>query len=839
MSSNVWHRVLAIIVFLSLTAGAQAATIGSSLAARLQGAGDTMEVGVVIVSFKTTGPVDASHVAILQQLGIARGIVLRELGMVAVPATAGQVQSLAANSAVQSIWANEPLKYFMNQARMLTGVEKLRDDGKMTTANGGLPVTGSGDFSVVVNDSGIDATHADLKFGGNVIQNVQIVTDTDTLSGFTPLVTLDNIPDTDTHVGHGTHCAGIVGGTGERSAGLYGGVAPGAKLIGTGSGAGLFILSALGGFEWSLAHQGQYKIRVISNSWGGSGAFEPDNPINLASKRAYTRNIAVVFAAGNSGPGPDTLNPYAKAPWVIGVAAGTKEGGLAGFSSRGTPASRRLHDSDPLNDYDAPTITAPGTGREFDANADKFTAAIVSTRAASNVVANGLTDDTEIPPQYVPFYTQISGTSMATPFVAGVVALMLDADPTLTPDQIKTFLTDTASMMPGYEEYEVGAGYVNAFAAVDKVFRKTKAYGTFTRPAFNYPIDTTWGEAERFAVDFTPQPPGPTSSNTYRFSVEAGTGILDVRIDGGTNDATAETGNSLGLMLYAPDGTTYSAGIALPILDAPRREVIVRYPMAGEWVAEVRGLRGLTLAGLSPSSPVGLAVPERVDGLIYRATVDAAPVGDIAGHPAEALISNALLTRQMDVLSDGLFHPDSKVTRADFAEHLTFDTPVRQTRPDAAVFTDVAGTTRYIAESVTAKGSNLRDFGFESDGMMSPASGRFNPSGSLKRIDLAVALVRALGLDAQAKALAGTMVTATVNGQSIVLADNDQIPLALRGYVQIALDRQILQAFYALEQGPLDFQPTLTARVKPSDPTTRAFMAVAFAHYREQFASGQ
>jgi serine protease AprX len=70
----------------------------------------------------------------------------------------------------------------------------------------------------------------------------------------------------------------------------------------------------------------------------------------------------------------------------------------------------------------------------------------------------------------------------------------------------------------------------------------------------------------------------------------------------------------------------------------------------------------------------------------------------------------------------------------------------------------------------------------------------------------------------------------------MVLADNADIPLALRGYVQIALDKQLLQAFFAVEQGPFDFTPTLKARVKPNDTTTRAFLAYAFANFGERFA---
>src|SRR6185295_10791414 len=104
--------------------------------------------------------------------------------------------------------------------------------------------------------------------------------------------------------------------------------------------------------------------------------------------------------------------------------------------------------------------------------------------------------------------------------------------------------------------------------------------------------------------------------------------------------------------------------------------------------------------------------------------------------------------------------------------------------------------TEALYEAVTAAGSTLRDFDFTPTGMMSATGSTFNAGPPISRLDLAVALVKALGQDAAALALSGTDVTATANGQTLVLADEASIPPALRGYVQIALNRGILDATF-------------------------------------------
>jgi serine protease AprX len=811
-----------IIAVCAFAGAARAATLGPSLADRLDQLSDGASVGVVIVAFHTNSGLTDAHLNVLRAVGVTGGRTLPTLGMVAFPATVAQVRALAADGAVRSIWPNEKLDYHDHQARTLGGVERVRTDSAFTTLNGGLPLSGRGDFAVVINDSGIDATHNDLKFGEHVVQNVQLVTDSETLAGFTTLQAVENVPNTDLNIGHGTHCAGIVGGTGQMSGGLYAGVAPGAKLIGTGSGAVLFVLNALGGFEWSLANQFRYGIRIISNSFGSDGAFNADDPLNIATRAAYERNIVVVFSASNSGPGRDTHNRYGKAPWVISVGAGTKEGGLADFSSRGVPKEERLADADPNNDFDAPTIVAPGTGREFASNAGKFTAAYVAARSTVNLFANGLTDDTELSPAHLPYYTQISGTSMACPYVAGVAALMLDADPTLTPDQIKQTLVETATRMPGYEEYEVGAGYVNVYAAVDKVFRRAKSYGTFSHPTFNQRISVTGPAPEQFRINYSPAASGQTSTNARNFTVGQGIDVLSAFAafpDAGTGD-----GNTLAVRLYAPDGTTYSSSVSIPILDPPNREVVVKNPLAGQWTVEMRGLQGRA------------ALPGPVDMKITQQRFILAPVADIQGHASQAAIEFALKNRMMDVFADLTFRPNANVTRADFANTLFFNAPVRQSLGATPKFTDVSGGLAALAEALTANGSTLRDWDFTPQGLMSASGSTFNPTGVVNRLDLAVAFVRALGHDAEARAKANTVVT----WQGQPLSDNAQIPGALRGYVQLALDKGLLEAFPAevRQTAPGQFVALPGPRFEPGVAVTRATLAVKLGAFRQLFTTG-
>lgn len=384
----------------------------------------------VIVTFA-----DRSDFSQLDQLGL-NALKLEVLPMAGLTLGPLEIDLVAGLPGVESIYFNAPLTYFNYNSGQIT-------DGHLTQDS--LDLKGRG-VTIAVLDSGIDATHPDLAFGTKTVENVKIIGDLGLLGGQTLFA--EGQLNTDTTSGHGTHVAGTAGGTGEISADdprrpyALAGIAPESSLVGLGAGEGLFILFALIGFDYAIANHERLGIDIITNSWGAAGGpeFDPNNPINKASFEAYRRGMVVLFAAGNDGPAENTVNPYALAPWAIGVAAGTPNGDLAGFSSRGEAG----------HPYKHPDITAPGQS-------------ITSTRAPGTAI--GALGPVLNPPEYYPYYHTISGTSMATPFAAGTVAVLLEANPMLSPDQLLDILMDTADPMAGYEFHEVGAGHINVLNA--------------------------------------------------------------------------------------------------------------------------------------------------------------------------------------------------------------------------------------------------------------------------------------------------------------------------------------------------------------------------------------
>ncbi|UOQ74296.1 S8/S53 family peptidase [Hymenobacter cellulosilyticus] len=736
----------------------------------------------------------------LRELGISKGLTFQALPIAGVLATAAQVEALAQNPQVKSIYYNKRLTYYNFDDTNLTGVKRLRADKDLTARNNGLPVSGKG-IGVLINDSGVDGTHDDIKLGTHLVQNTLGSTNLNAYDAMLPVTYLEGVPNTDTNSGHGTHCAGTVGGNGTRSGGKYEGVAPGASLLGYGSGGALLVLDAIGGFDYALTHQYQYNIRVISNSFGTSGDFDPAAPINLVTKKCYDRGMVVVFAAGNDGPGADTHNPYAIAPWTISVGAGDRFGRLADFSSRGVKGEGGtfVADGETWKYANQPVVVAPGVD-------------VVSTRAVAPVSTLGAQMDAELlAPAHVPFYTHMSGTSMATPHVAGVVALILEAKPSLSPAQVRELLEKTATNMPGRETWEVGAGYVNAYAAVDKAFRDTNFGATVNATrTFNSSVNFLTNTQD-FSLDYSPL---PTSANELTFSVAPGTNSLEAKVSAA--GLLGQTGNPVNLILLDPNGVEYRSGVPVLFAQTYDRSVAVAAPAPGTWTLKAEGLQGL-------------ALPETLTGKISQVVANGTSgLGDIVGHPAEAAIKMAVAARLIDGVSGG-FRPNDLLRRIQLADYLMMGQAGRQYLPTtgAATFTDVTGSQVLLAEAVTAKGAALRDRFQQYNGMMRPtAPGQFSANGTVDRTTLAYALVQALGLQEVALARTGKPVTVKADGKDIAVDDAAKIPAGMEGYVSVALELNLINAYYSLSQGPFDLQPKLHATFKPTQNVTRADFAV-------------
>ncbi len=343
---------------------------------------------------------------------------------------------------VLAIYDNQRLHYFLKESAKLNNTGHAWND---------LGVTGKG-ITVAVIDTGVDFTHPDLAPGMKA--NVKIAG-----LGGDPLplvVPIEGLPNSDTSSGHGTHVAGDVAGRGTASGGQQKGMAYGASLVGIGTGEGLSIITALEGFDWMLENREKYDIRVVNNSYGtGFAPFDPMEPVHLATKRATDAGIVVVFANGNDGD-EMSMNPYASAPWVIPVAAGSKDGKVTDFSSGGIEAdtvgmnfaSNEVSGEarKPLNmGLYHPAITATGED-------------VVSTR--SNTTITPLTslpeDRQRLPLEQIPYYSTLSGTSMAAPEAAGIVALILEANPALTPAQVRMVLQITGRTISGVPVLQAG-----------------------------------------------------------------------------------------------------------------------------------------------------------------------------------------------------------------------------------------------------------------------------------------------------------------------------------------------------------------------------------------------
>ena len=316
-----------------------------------------------------------------------------------------------------------------------------------TWVRGNLGLDGTG-VGVAIVDSGVANWHDDL---GNdrVMRFVDFV-------NFQPLAYDD--------YGHGTHVAGIIAGSGYDSGGRRSGIAPGATLLVEkvldASGEG-YISNVIAAIDYAIAYKDQLHLRVLNLSVA-AGVYESytTDPLTLAAKRAVDAGLVVVTAAGNLGKDAQGRPQYGgvgapgNAPWVITVGASSHMGTIdrsddtvASFSSRGPTAIDRQA---------KPDVVAPGVGIESLAEAGST---LYNTKPLMRLWG---TVRTATEP-----YISLSGTSMASPVVSGTIALMLQANPSLTPNLVKAILEYTAETRPGYDGLTEGAGFLNARGAVE------------------------------------------------------------------------------------------------------------------------------------------------------------------------------------------------------------------------------------------------------------------------------------------------------------------------------------------------------------------------------------
>ena len=407
--------------------------------------------------------------------------------------TPAQVDALRADPGVVYVEGDQPLEFHLQTAH-----EATRSNEALAAYSdaAGARIDGAG-VSIAVIDSGVDATHPFFQQDGAS----KVVVNRKNACGIVLLSSLDEqcfqpVPvadDTDTVSagGHGTHVAGIAAGSEVTTTLPAGkqlrGSAPGAKLVSLSVGAGLSLLDAASAQNWVLEHQQNPcrsaaeqtvdevdadcpPIRVTNHSYGpaanrsGGNSFNPETAAVRIQRALVDKGVVAVWSAGNSG-GDGSLaftNPTAMdpTPGILMVASyndagtGNRDNVLSTFSSRGK-------------------IGEPGTYPDVSAPGDKITSACRAYLAVCSTGRDPIDGGN---------YNTISGTSMAAPYVAGVVAQLVQASPSLTPGDVENVIEDSAHKFTaggGYEtdptntdattSFDKGHGLVDVFAAIGLV----------------------------------------------------------------------------------------------------------------------------------------------------------------------------------------------------------------------------------------------------------------------------------------------------------------------------------------------------------------------------------
>ncbi|KAA2253364.1 S8 family serine peptidase [Solihabitans fulvus] len=487
--------------------------------------------------------------------------------------------------------------------------------------------TGTG-VKVAVLDTGIDATHPDL--AGKIAAEQNFSPETDTLD----------------HVGHGTHVASTIAGTGAKSGGRFKGVAPDATLLNGKVCAthGCPTSAIIAGMQWA-ADQG---ATIANLSLGGkdSGADDPlKQAVNTLSAQ---RGILFVIAAGNSGSESGTIESPGSAESALTVGAVDRDESLARFSSRGPRTG---------DDAIKPDITAPGVG-------------IVAARSSTGTIGTPAEDG----------YVALSGTSMATPHVAGSAALLAQQHPDWKGTQLKAALTASAKPNTTLNVFQQGSGRVDVGKAIsenitteptnlslptqpwphtnDKPVSKTVTYHNTGK------TDTTLSLAiDGTGPDGKPAPAGLFSVNTDKITIPAG-GQTQVTVTANTKAGNVD-GPYSGTLIATSDTSTTRTPVAIT-REAETYTLTVHYtgfdgkPTATGYGA-LFAMRDLKFTSLyDPSGTVSVRLPKG-DYLLDNFVTGANRTDPVASLPAPGLS----ITKDTTIDADARLAKQIKVTPPD------------------------------------------------------------------------------------------------------------------------------------------------------------------------------
>ncbi len=326
-----------------------------------------------------------------------------------------KLESLVGNRSVKKVWYDREVRAVLDVASPTVQAPSMWE--RMLTGKG---------ITVAVLDTGV-YNHPDL--AGRI-------------KGFKDCINRKDGPYDDN--GHGTHVAGDIASNGSKSGLLYRAPAPEAEIVGVkvldknGSGT---ISTVIEGLQWCIDKREELSIKVANLSLGAQASESyRDDPVCQAVEKVWRAGIVVCVAAGNDGPELNSISSPGIDPLVITVGAlndaGTIEPGddaVADFSSRGPTVDNLVK----------PDVLAPGTN-------------IISLRAPGS-----MTDKKSKKTRVGQWYASFSGTSMATPVCAGVVAQMLQLNNSMPPEQVKARLMETARKLSGLDPNVQGAGVID------------------------------------------------------------------------------------------------------------------------------------------------------------------------------------------------------------------------------------------------------------------------------------------------------------------------------------------------------------------------------------------